>query len=85
MRGNIKKNNILLPKKNKYSTLLKKIELFRKEYNYKNYYDLSFSFINSFKSISYFILGFQKAKQLKLLRSFQRAKPMNKEKLKKFY
>lgn len=83
LRGNIKKNNILLPKKNKYSTLLKKIELFRKEYNYKNYYDLSFSFINSFKSISYFILGFQKAKQLKLLRSFQRAKPMNKEKLKK--
>ena len=39
--------------------------------------------MGTFKSISYFILGFQKAKQLKLLRSFQRAKPMNKEKLKK--
>ncbi len=82
LRGNIDKNKIILPKKNKYFILLKQIELFRKKYNYKNYFDLSFSFVNSFKSIKYFIIGFQNSKQMKILKYFRSIKPMNKKSLK---
>ncbi len=83
LRGNIEKNKITLPNENKYLTLLKQIESFRKKYKYQNNFDLAFSFINSFKLIKYFIIGFQNSKQMKILKYLKKNKPMNKKILKK--
>ena len=78
LRGNIQKNNISFPSKKKFKELKKNLDIFKKKYGFKNYFDLNFSFIKSFKKINFVIIGFKNVNQIKILSNFEKIKPMNK-------
>ena len=52
---------------------------FKKKYKFDNFYDLNFSFIKSFKKISYVIIGFKNEKQIEIINHYKKIKPMNKK------
>lgn len=83
LRGNIVRHKISLPKRNKYNSLKKEINFFCSKNNYKNYFDLNFSFLNFFKKkINYFLLGFQNTNEMKILNEFKNATAMSKKNVK---
>lgn len=79
LRGNINKNQLILPKSKKFKNLNKNLIKFKKKYKFDNFYDLNFSFIKSFKKISYVIIGFKNEKQIEIINHYKKIKPMNKK------
>ena len=82
LRGNIKKDNISLPSKKKFLKLIENLSKFKKKHGFKNFLDLNFSFIKSFRKINYVIIGFNKANQAKVVKEFEKSRPMNKIQIK---
>lgn len=65
-----------MPSKKKFINLKKELKIFKKKYNYKNYYQLNFSFIKAFKNINYIIFGFENHRQVNIVKYFNKSAPM---------
>ncbi len=78
LRGNLKKNKITFPYKNKKLDILNnQLKKFCYEFDKKNFFELTFSYLKSFLGINYFVIGAQKSSHIDEFEDISKVKQLN--------